>query len=49
MQHSSTPKRTRRSRHPRQVRLSPYLLDDIAFTRSDIKKARSDSDTASAA
>lgn len=49
MQRSPAPKRTRRSRHPRPSRLDPYLLDEIAFTRWDIERARNDSGTASAA
>jgi hypothetical protein len=42
MQRSIAPKRTRKSHHTRRPRLSPYLLDEIAFTRSDIERARTD-------
>jgi hypothetical protein len=42
MQTSSAPKRTRKSHHPRRSRRSPYLFDEIAFTRSEIERARSD-------
>ncbi len=40
MQRVSAPRRTRKSRHPHRPGISPYLLDEIAFTRSDIEQAR---------
>lgn len=42
MQTPSAPKRTRKSRHPLRSRRSPYLFEEIAFTRADIERARSD-------
>lgn len=43
MQRSTAPQRSRRThRSSRRTRVSPYLLDDIAFTRGDIERARAD-------
>jgi hypothetical protein len=42
MQVAVASKRNRKSHHPRRPRLSPYLLDEVAFTRSDIERARTD-------
>lgn len=47
MQSPRAPKRNRKTYHPRRTRLDPYMFDEIAFTRSDIERARAD--TASAA
>jgi hypothetical protein len=40
MQSPRAPKHTRKAHHPRHTRCDPYLLDEIAFTRSDIERAR---------
>jgi hypothetical protein len=40
MQHLNDPQRNRRSHRSRKARISPYLLDEIAFTRADIERAR---------
>jgi hypothetical protein len=42
MQSPSAPKPTRKSHNQRRSNLSPCLLDEIAFTRSDIEQARAD-------
>lgn len=47
MQSPRAPKRTRKARHPHHARRDPYLFDEIAFTRSEIERARAD--TAAAA
>lgn len=41
MRTPSAPKRTRKSHHPRRSKRDPFLYDEIAFTRSDIERARS--------
>lgn len=47
MQRSTAPQRSRRThRSPRRTRVSPYLLDEIAFTRAEIERARADAVTA---
>ena len=48
MQRSSAPKGTRKARHHARPRLSPYLLDEVAFTRADIERARSQHEGAAA-
>jgi hypothetical protein len=48
MQHAARTTR-RTSRHPRRPRISPDLLDEIAFTRSEIEQARSEPGSASEA
>ena len=40
MQRSIAPKRTVKPRYAPKPRLSPYLIDEIAFTRADINRAR---------
>ena len=49
MQRSPTLKSTRKVRHQRRTKVSPYLLDEVAFTRADIERARTEHDGAAAA
>ena len=46
MQRTIAPKRTRKLQRTTGTRLSPYLLEEIGFTRSDIERARTDAEVA---
>lgn len=46
MQRSNAPQRTPRSDRSRKTKISPYLLEEIAFTRADIERARTEAASA---
>jgi hypothetical protein len=49
MKHTTGPKQTRKSDRQTPRRVSPYVLDKITYTRSEIERARRPSDTERAA
>ncbi len=48
MHHPTTRRATRRTHRTQKSSLSPYVLDDVAFTLSDIRRARAESEPSTA-
>jgi len=48
MHHPTNRQATRTAHRTQKSSLNPYVLDDVAFTLSDIRRARAESDASTA-